>query len=1431
VKTHRAQREPRFHNEDGLFATLRGLLGFTGTRAPKITQGTRAPKALFLLPALIAAALFALPGVALAAAPETPELTVNPIWASTVTFNGTLNPHATAGEPGTYKYLYKQGPSCVGGIENGGIVAGEPGEVLPAEVVKGLTASSEYTVCLSFTSAATTETSEATVTFTTAVASPPEAPEATAVSERKAESVTLNGVVNPLKEGEPGHYRFVYRQNPTECTGAGAVETTEEEAPGSSPQGVSVGIGGLEAGKPYTFCVKAFNALGTGTLSAPEHFTTAITPETPTATKVKPGSIAATTAEVEGELNHLKAGEKGTFEVLYKVSPLAEAATGQCEENATSAPTSGVKEEKVTEKLTSLQPNAKYTFCLRAKNEAGEESAVSTAKTFSTLPAPATIDSLSASHLKSSEATLEGTVNPNNQLNECHFQYGISSVEENTVPCSPEQLKGYGEQSVSPTKTEVVEGNIVTVPAPITGLTQGTEYKYRILTKNGKGEEATEEKTFRTVDEPEKQAASEVTATTATLNGVLNPHNSFEAGTYEFLYKQSEGECTAGSVTPAATSTTESPQPEEAKIAGLQPGVVYTFCLLQRNAAGEEVAISAPETFATPIAPPAITAEQVTHITETAAILQANIDPDGAETTYHFEYDTTPYTTSAPHGTSITVEGENTEVNIGAGTTPVPVEVKLKGLTPGVTYYYRVVAENEVGGKTEMVDGPGKTFTTATAQTTNSKECANEQRRAEQPFGLTLPDCRAYEMVSPVQTLGQDATDSFVKGSPRAAESGEAVTYVSRGSFAEPTGETEESQFLSRRGPEGWSTQSITPLHNPIAAETNSSYEALTFTPNLEEGIASTSARLTSEAPMREPREPLFGLYLTDFASNSYRYIGPAENQLPFPFGASSDLSHVVFGAKGTEAVTGDSFIEEWVNGKVIPVGVANNGDELEAAVGSPHWGSYIREKEVWHAVSANGSRVYFTSPGDSEPRIGDFLPGALYVRVNAEREQSKMKEPGLPGEECLEPAEACTIEVSSAGASGARYWGASANGEKVFYTKEGDLYRYSLPLGQTTGGRTTAITADGEVQGVVQISEEGQYVYFVANGVLGDGGADGAAPGDCRFNTLTSHEEGHSCNLYVSHEGGAPVFIATLAAGDASDWLASSIGAAQNGGPATHTAVVTPAGTQFAFTSYGELTGYDNHDANTGKPDDEIYLYDAETQNLVCASCNPNGVRPLGSSSFGSIDLAFNLSFIQYQARNLIEGGALFFDSSDALVSHASDGRQNVYEYEDGHVYPISNVAGGSESFFMDASANGENVFFGSADRLLPQDPSDNVVVWDARQDGGFPVAVAAPPCTTAEACRTAGSPPPGVFGAPPSATFSGPGNTTTPPSPSPVVKPKPKSLTRAQKLAAALKGCRKARKKAKRQSCEKQARAKYGTTKKKAKAKKSSNDRRTNS
>jgi hypothetical protein len=663
----------------------------------------------------------------------------------------------------------------------------------------------------------------------------------------------------------------------------------------------------------------------------------------------------------------------------------------------------------------------------------------------------------------------------------------------------------------------------------------------------------------------------------------------------------------------------------------------------------------------------------------------------------------------------------------------------------------------------------------ATSPALAAETCPNEVRRAEQPFGQALPDCRAYEMVSPVETGGQDATDGKIFGVQRAAVSGEALTYESRGAFG---GSAEsaivENQYISRRGSDGWSTQSIVPPHEPDGAELQTSYEASAFTPELTEGLASSNASLAGTgAPVTVSgggyREQ--DLYLTAFDPGVYEYIGQSFQ----PEAASSDLTHIVLGESG--------HLSEWINGHTVKVGVENNGTEMNATAGMAAQAlsaGFDRQKDAWQAASADGSRVYFTSPATAGSE------NQLYIRVNAEQSQSPMS-----GETCTNAADACTIEVSASqrgtpdpnGPQPARYWGASASGALVYFTSRAELtnnaytgtadnaanlYEYDVE-----DGRLTDLTVDpGEaaegasVQGVAQISGDGAYVYFVADGDL----AAGATPGQP--------------NLYVSHEGGTPVFIGTLTSGDQGVW-ASGSDPEVRAGPAINMAAISENGQYLAFVSEAHLTSYDNEQSRSGECEGEIietalgaenghclevYLYDSSDHSLACVSCNASGAQPIGPSRLRQLP---DYAFAEYRPRNVLDDGTVFFDSADQLVPRTSDGLSNVYEYEDGRVYAVSNVAGGSESFFLDSAKGphgeeGGNVFFATEDQLLPEDPGGNVVVYDARVDGGFPVVTPVPSCDDGDSCKPPPSVQPGVFGAPASATFSGPGNLTTSVSPS---------------------------------------------------------------
>ena len=145
---------------------------------------------------------------------------------------------------------------------------------------------------------------------------------------------------------------------------------------------------------------------------------------------------------------------------------------------------------------------------------------------------------------------------------------------------------------------------------------------------------------------------------------------------------------------------------------------------------------------------------------------------------------------------------------------------------------------------------------------------------------------------------------------------------------------------------------------------------------------------------------------------------------------------------------------------------------------------------------------------------------------------------------------------------------------------------------------------------------------------------------------------------------------------------------------------------------------------------------------------------------------------------RPLADGGRVFFQTSEALVPADTNGQLDVYEYEGGQVSLISSGTSSFESNLEGASESGDDVFFRSDQALVPQDTQEGqIVIYDARVAGGFAELPSPPACTTADACRTAVSAQPSVYGAPASQTFSGVGNLAPPEAPEAKPKAKPKA------------------------------------------------------
>jgi hypothetical protein len=698
------------------------------------------------------------------------------------------------------------------------------------------------------------------------------------------------------------------------------------------------------------------------------------------------------------------------------------------------------------------------------------------------------------------------------------------------------------------------------------------------------------------------------------------------------------------------------------------------------------------------------------------------------------------------------------------------------------------------------------------AQASADAECPNQAFRTL--ASARLPDCRAHEMVSPVDKGGIGISvgcntncqrAGIVEGTP----GGEKLTYSSAASFGDQPGAPYSSQYIASRGVEGWSSHGINaPRDNTIYGtysffDLNTQYDAFT------EDLSTAWLHNDNLTPLTaDALHGTFDLYKRDNTADSYEaltneeaMIPPREGE-PVTFaGHSADGSHSVFLANNV-LYDAEGNVHRVVN--VLPDGTISNEPHLGAYVGVDYSG--YGETSVEHAISDDGSRIFWT---DSES-----TPGNLYVRIDGSR----------------------TIPISTTGI----FRDASTDGSEVLFDTgahdggsggAGSLYQFDVDT------QTTHLIADEEY-GVLGASDDLSYIYFVSKASL--------AP---------SAEEGQF-NLYLDHEGEISR-VAALSPEDVG--LADGGQEFYNGQPDVvsrkpidRPARVTPDGRHIVFDSVGSLTGYDNTDAVTGAADVEVFRYDADAHRLTCVSCNPSGARPVGQplpkpytaigesiSQFTAAAWLPTSETSLYSTRPLSDDGdRVFFNSFDSLVPRDGNSAQDVYEWEaagsgdcseqspafsDANGGCLSLISSGESpgaSEFVDASSSGDDVFFTTEQGLVPQDPG-LVDIYDARVDGGFPAPQVAAASCEGEACQSPPAPPRDAT--PASASFSSPPVKAVMAPKATVVAPKRKtaSQVRANELAKALKACR-AKTRAKRKGCEVTARKRYGE-RSKSRAKKS--------
>ena len=617
-------------------------------------------------------------------------------------------------------------------------------------------------------------------------------------------------------------------------------------------------------------------------------------------------------------------------------------------------------------------------------------------------------------------------------------------------------------------------------------------------------------------------------------------------------------------------------------------------------------------------------------------------------------------------------------------------------------------------------------------------------------------------------------------------------------SAGEVTGaETVGSEYLATRGPDGWSSEDVIPkqsvengllcnyVNTGVAGYTSDLSKAILADGAGQDGRGVGSAGGSycgHNEPSLVPEEPegFQNLFVRDDNLLSYQLVdhtsGGVAPENAWFFAGSADYSHLVFNENapltkdapshfvlnfyGNEIVWNDLY--EWSAGAVHLVSYLPDGTAVYGTLPWTTWGDDASIDETiaepnasqfTHTVSADGSRIFFQAEGNLYVRED----GTTTVQVDASQG------PGPGG--------------------GGTFMAATVDGSKVFFTDDAsagltastvagsgvNLYEYEVPVQDGKAGTLTDLTAgpDARVLGLTGTSEDGSYVYFVAEGKLAEGATAGQP------------------NLYVSH-GGVTTFIVILGGSPVEykrqargahhcDWYANCL-----------TARVSPNGRYLAFTSDESLTGYDTSPvepracdflvAEPARPCDEVYLYDAGANRLSCSSCNPTGAPPVGNAfireptepSIGSTLTQTHLS------RNVTDGGQVFFDTPDALVPHDNNGVQDVYMYKEGHARLISSGTQAGPSFFVDASENGSEVFFTTLSELVRRDADQSYDVYDARVDGGFAEQGYQPACGD-EGCRGLASNPP-VLSLPDSASLVSSGNVT----PAPVAASKAKSKSR---------------------------------------------------
>jgi hypothetical protein len=756
--------------------------------------------------------------------------------------------------------------------------------------------------------------------------------------------------------------------------------------------------------------------------------------------------------------------------------------------------------------------------------------------------------------------------------------------------------------------------------------------------------------------------------------------------------------------------------------------------------------------------PPEILDSEATNISEQEAELRATVKSGGGEVDYRFEY-VTQAEFEATEWANASTSGAGT---ISKGSLDKVVIATLDGLSPGTAYRFRIVVTNDVLEESDEEEGAFRTYADAPV----GGICPNESFRVG--FSASLPDCRAYELVTPADTNGRPPKGIGFVGDRfptlQASPLGDAVSFVTEGGSLpgmEGTGGFNGDRYRAIRGSSGWSSVGTGPVGtettNPDPGSTSPD-QGFGFWDGKGEGSAVINGQTTRYVKYPDGRNELVG-------RGSIQDDPGAEGKLITEGG-----SHIIF-QTGNVPVPAPK-----LEPNAPPTGTRavydRTADEVTHVVSLLPGDVPLAEKEngIYLDASADGTGIAFLVERTS-------TRSALYLRIDNE---DTYEIGDLTGSETGENI--TFIEVSE-------------DGDRIFYLRDGDLFATDVSSGAEEEIRFT----DTGNATVVNVAPDGSRAYFVSISVI---------PG-AEENPNGAIAQSGEQNLYLSEEG-AIRFVGTVTTRDVEGEVVGTAGKFDGLGlwadyqaeqPGRDPSRVSTDGSVLLFQSQANLDGYDPGESA------QIYRYDSVEDRLHCVSCIPTEASATGGASLQSFaatqdDRRPPFSGFGFVPNLRFDGQRAFFQSTEALVSSDTDGVQDVYEWEEqgvgsctvpgGCVYLISSGHSERDDYLYGVSRSGNDAFITTEDVLVGGD-DDTSSIYDARVGGGFPEETET--ACEGEGCRPSLTPAPNLT--PPAKPAAGDDN-VVPQKRKPRCPKGKRKVKRAGKVRCVKKGPKKTRAKA---------------------------------